>query len=353
MRKILLFTAIVHFCVFTYAQELPVITVLDFAASNISKEEALLLVDYLSSGIVESGKYRVIDRTQREALLSEQKFSLSAEADDTTKEFQLEIGKLLSAKFIIVGSVGDVSDVFLINVKLIDVETGEALRTVSEKYSSMKSLIDDSESLLNRLLGFSQKQNADNRISKAQDVTQLEKKLERMKGNINKDKYLSWVAEVDMIDIETNGTVEEKIQLVEYYKQAIQVKGLALEIHIGKNFGDAGFNLGPGISYQLNSLFSVGLNTYFTYVDYYNGNFPFDFLGGPKVILFNKVGGIGLALHGLVGIYHDPYVQVTGGGGVGIYFRNLYIDLLMSPGNWGDMTIDLNFGYSFFFGKKP
>jgi TolB-like protein len=353
MKKAILYMILSLFYFQLFAQEQPVITVLDFATSNISKDEAQLLVDYLSSGIIDIGKYRVIDRAQRENLLNEQKFSLSAEADDTNKEYQLEIGRLLSAKFIIVGSVGDVSDVFLLNTKLIDVETGETLRTVSEKYDSMKKLIDNSETILNQLLGTEKVRDADNRISGAQTVTELEQKLERMKRHLNKDKFLRWVAEVDMIDIESNGTVEERIQLVEYYKKAIQTHGIAIEWHLGKNFDAPGFNFGPGFSYQFSNSISIGLNTYFTLLELGGDpKFPFDFMGGPKIVLFNKVGGFGLSLHGLVGIYYDSGVQVTGGGGIGIYFRSLYADLLVVP-NSDEITFDLNIGYSFFFGTKP
>ena len=133
-----------------YAEEsIPTISVLDFAVSNISDEESLVLTDYLSSVIHQSGLYRVIDRSQRETILKELQFSLSGCADESC---QLEAGRLLQARYIIVGSVGSLGSRFFLNMKLIDVETGETLNTSSNKYNSVDLMIDDSEALALNLL---------------------------------------------------------------------------------------------------------------------------------------------------------------------------------------------------------
>ncbi len=75
-----------------FAQDTPIISVLDFKASGISKVEAEILVDYISSHIVESGKYIVIDRMQRETILEEIEFSAS---DCVDEKCQIELGRLL------------------------------------------------------------------------------------------------------------------------------------------------------------------------------------------------------------------------------------------------------------------
>ena len=64
------------------AGEKPLISVLDFRTSGISQAEVEVFVDFLSSHIIETGKFRVIDRMQREALLKEMEFSY----DDCTDE---------------------------------------------------------------------------------------------------------------------------------------------------------------------------------------------------------------------------------------------------------------------------
>jgi len=126
------------------ADEKPLISVLDFKTSGISRAEVEVFVDFLSSHIIDTGKFRVIDRMQREALLREMEFSY----DDCTDEgCQLEVGRLLAANQIVVGSVGRVGERYLLTIKLIDVQTGEAIKTGSEKYTDLNKLIDDSERL--------------------------------------------------------------------------------------------------------------------------------------------------------------------------------------------------------------
>jgi TolB-like protein len=133
-------------------EDLPVITVLDFQISGISKIEATVFVDYLSSYVIDTQLFRVIDRTQRESILKEIEFSYNECSDENC---QLEIGKLLSANNIIVGSLGQVASRFILNIKLIDVETGEAVSSSSQRFSSMNDLIDNCEFVVYKLLDIS------------------------------------------------------------------------------------------------------------------------------------------------------------------------------------------------------
>jgi TolB-like protein len=152
MKLKMLSSLLVAFCILSTViaeENVPTLSILDFAASGISDKESLLLVDYLSSVIQQSGQYRVIDRSQRETILKELQFSLSGCSDEAC---QLEAGRLLQARYIIVGSVGSVGSRFLLNMRLIDVETGEAIKTSSSKYDSVDSMIDDSENLAKDLL---------------------------------------------------------------------------------------------------------------------------------------------------------------------------------------------------------
>lgn len=136
-------------CGWAQAEAKPTICVLDFKTSGISRSEMEVFVDYLSSYIVESDQFRVIDRSQRETILKELEFSA---ADCTDEGCQLEIGKLLAASQIIVGSVGTVGGRHLLTIKMIDVESGQTLRSSSESYGSLEEMIDDTERLA---VGFS------------------------------------------------------------------------------------------------------------------------------------------------------------------------------------------------------
>ncbi len=127
----------------------PVMSVLGFTSDEALKAEVEVFVDYFSTHIVETGDYRVIDRAQRGRILEEIEFSY---ADCTDAECQLEIGRLLSADLIVVGSIGMVSNEYLLNVKLIGVETGETVNAASGKYRSMKELVEGSREVAQRLV---------------------------------------------------------------------------------------------------------------------------------------------------------------------------------------------------------
>ena len=88
-----------------------------------------------------------------ETALEEISFSFSGASDS---EKQHEIGKLLSVQYVIVGSLGKIGSNFLLNLKMIEVETGETISTVSERYESMDILLDDSKSNIFELVGIAQ-----------------------------------------------------------------------------------------------------------------------------------------------------------------------------------------------------
>jgi len=128
------------------AEDNPIVTVLDLNVSQVSEQEATIFVDYFSSYLVESDKYRVIDRTQRKNILNELQFSYDGCADE---QCQLEIGKLLAARYIFIGSLGKLGSRYILNMSLVEVETGETKKSVSDKYSSLDTLVDDTGRIVN------------------------------------------------------------------------------------------------------------------------------------------------------------------------------------------------------------
>jgi TolB-like protein len=149
-RQFLLLLLLLPLAAFGQGGEAPVITVLDFQASGISEGEITIFTDFIASHIVGTGKYTVIDRMQRRAILAEIEFSY---ADCTDEACQLEIGKLLSASQIIVGSLGKFGAKYILNIKLVEVETGKSLAASSKIYNSLDDLLQDSQNLTLGLLG--------------------------------------------------------------------------------------------------------------------------------------------------------------------------------------------------------
>lgn len=118
----------------------PVLAVLDFVNANLSKQDVQLIVDLLSSAIVNKVRYRVIERSLRQTILSEIEFS-NAECSDIS--CQLQIGQLLAADLIVVGSIGKIGEKYLMNTKIVDVETSHTRKTVYKFYDSIQGLTED------------------------------------------------------------------------------------------------------------------------------------------------------------------------------------------------------------------
>ena len=151
MKKIAILLLLLGISAGLFAQDggKPLISVLDFRASDISRAEVELFVDFMTSHIVETGRYRVLDRSQRQAILQEIEFSASDCSDESC---QLEIGRLLAANQIIVGSLGRIGGQYILNIKLLDVQTGEAMNSTSKVYTSIDNLVNDSKRLTYLLL---------------------------------------------------------------------------------------------------------------------------------------------------------------------------------------------------------
>lgn len=129
--------------------ELPLLSVMDFVIENVSESEGKLIVDLLSSALIKVQKYRILDRSQRDNLLKELEFSYS---DCTDESCQLELGRLLAADKIVVGSLGKIGNRYILNAKLLNVVTGEAVSSAYEIFRSIEELVDGSEAVARELI---------------------------------------------------------------------------------------------------------------------------------------------------------------------------------------------------------
>lgn len=96
------------------AQHKPILTVMDFRNGAVSDSEMRAVVSQLSHALFKTGKYKIIDSSQRDMLLKEIDFSLS---DCTDESCQLQAGMQLSAEFIVVGELEKAGSVFPFPVK--------------------------------------------------------------------------------------------------------------------------------------------------------------------------------------------------------------------------------------------
>ncbi len=129
---------------FSVEPEKEVIAILDLSINEVNENEMAVLLDFIFSSLVNTNSYTVIDRNQRDEVLKEQRFSLSGVSSNETA---VEIGELLSAQYIVTGSLGKVGQRYIINLKLIDVESTETIQSISEKYTTFDDILDDTDRL--------------------------------------------------------------------------------------------------------------------------------------------------------------------------------------------------------------
>jgi TolB-like protein len=106
----------------------PTLAVLDFEPIGVDQITAKTLTERFRTVTVEIGAYTVISRGDMDQILQEQQFQLSGCASD---ECIVEVGKILGAQYMLGASLGRVGDTYTIDMRIIDVESSEIVRSTS------------------------------------------------------------------------------------------------------------------------------------------------------------------------------------------------------------------------------
>jgi TolB-like protein len=96
----------------------------DAALDPLRKGLAQMLISDLTTG---DGAVEVVERDRLEAVLAEQKLSSSGKVDPRTA---VRIGKLLGARYLVLGSYFDLLQSLRIDARLVDVETGAIVQSI-------------------------------------------------------------------------------------------------------------------------------------------------------------------------------------------------------------------------------
>lgn len=97
---------------------------------GVSPGVASMLSDYLRTQLVNTNKFTIVTRENMEQILKEQQFQMSG---CTSQECIVQIGQLLGVRKMFTGSIGKVGDSFLINLKIINVQSGQIERAETER----------------------------------------------------------------------------------------------------------------------------------------------------------------------------------------------------------------------------
>jgi len=105
------------------------------------------ITDALTEAMFNTGKIKIIERSNLEAILAEQKFQASGLVNEETAK---SIGMLAGVDFVCYGTLKDLGDGFTVNARVVDVETGEICamaRTSIEKDDYLQQQVQGSVSV--------------------------------------------------------------------------------------------------------------------------------------------------------------------------------------------------------------
>ena len=137
-------------CFSLYADDRPLLAVPSIKATDVSQAEASACRNMVETALIKTESYNVLAYTDMEEILQAQEFSLS---DCTDEACAVELGKMLAAEQIVVGELSGLGDQFVLNLRLIDVETGRSLGAELVKIESLQDLHDKSYTAAYALAG--------------------------------------------------------------------------------------------------------------------------------------------------------------------------------------------------------
>jgi len=111
------------------AEKPPAIAVMDLEANGISASDVAGLSNRLRSLLFNTQKFTVIERSRMNEILTEQGFQQSG---CTNTACAVEIGQLIGVEKIIMGSIDKVADIYSVNLRVVNVGTGQILQNVLE-----------------------------------------------------------------------------------------------------------------------------------------------------------------------------------------------------------------------------
>ena len=126
------------------------VAVMDFQAKGVSKNIANNVSELLRTELINTGVYVIVERSQMDNILSEQGFQKSG---CTEVSCAVEIGKLISAKKMLIGSVMKMGSKIVISGRIVDVERGVGEKAATQSASGEDELVEAVKQFVGQLGG--------------------------------------------------------------------------------------------------------------------------------------------------------------------------------------------------------
>ncbi len=135
-----------------FSEEKALITaaVVEFQPSGaVSEDLAAIISEYFRTHLFGKDKYILVTRENMEEILKEQNFQISGCMSD---QCVVEMGKVLGVSKIFTGTLGTVGSIYLLSIKILDVETGQIEMAKSQKANREEELLEAVERLALNML---------------------------------------------------------------------------------------------------------------------------------------------------------------------------------------------------------
>ena len=126
------------------------VAVMNFNAKGVSKILAQNVSELIRGEMINSGRYTVIERSQMRKILKEQGFQRTGCTDVSCA---VEMGKILSARKILIGTVMKMGGVIVITGRIVDVKTATSEFSAKEKAENEKQLYSAVSLFVDKLTG--------------------------------------------------------------------------------------------------------------------------------------------------------------------------------------------------------
>lgn len=140
MKKLILCVIFLNLALIGYTQEL-LVAVTDFTArSGYSEEELANITELFATFLQNTGKVKVLTRSQWEAILKEHAFQRSSGFVAQTEIRQL--GEALGAQGVVTGTLMKMGRINVLNINILDIVSGEMLSATARRYESLEEFLD-------------------------------------------------------------------------------------------------------------------------------------------------------------------------------------------------------------------
>ena len=115
------------------------IAIMDFQAKGVAKSLAQNVAELIRGEMINTDRFIVVERSQMNQILKEHEFGQTGCTDVSCA---VEIGKILSAKKILIGTIMKMGGVIIITARIVDVATGTGEFSEKQKAQSEQNLFE-------------------------------------------------------------------------------------------------------------------------------------------------------------------------------------------------------------------